>query len=148
RVDQLAAVIRPALAESGSSYAKYHDGEVDQLKERIRQRDQSLRRQLGNLKEQPRVVVNGKLPLSGWNQRTQSGNAEFRQEKGTEGQDLLYLAANNGNTICSWRTSTALEEGTYRFEGKVRTRNIRPGAGNPANGAGLRISGSKVATGL
>jgi len=143
RVDQLAAVMRPALAESSSSLARYHDGEVENLKDRISQRDQSLRRQLAGLKDQPKVV-NGELALSGWNRNTQSGNPEFRQEKGPDGQDLLYLGANNGNTICSWRARATLEEGAYRFEGKVRTNNVKPSGGNPANGAGLRIANNPV----
>jgi spore coat protein CotH len=141
RVDQLAAVIRPVIAETSPSVARYHDSEVENLKERITERDQSLRTQLASVQEQPKIQVNGTLPLSGWTRRTQSGNAEFRQEKSPEGQDLLYLAV-NGNTICSWRSRTMLEEGVYRFEGKVRTKNVK--TGSEPGGAGLRISGKAV----
>jgi hypothetical protein len=147
RVDQLAAVIRPAIAESSSSAARYHDGEVENLKERITQRDESLRRQLASLANQPKLQTNSSLRLSGWSQRIQTGSLAFRQEKTEEGQDTMYLAA-RGNAIGSWRTKIILEEGAYRFEGKVRTKDIRPSSGEPGGGAGLRISGGAVASEL
>jgi hypothetical protein len=147
RVDQLAAVIRPAIAETSSSAARYHDSEVENLKERISQRDESLRRQLASVVKQPRLEVKSALALSGWTRRTQSGAPEFRQEKTAEGQDALYVAA-RGNTIGSWRTKVMLEEGAYRIEGKVRTRDVRPSSGEPNGGAGLRVSGGAVASEL
>src|SRR5262249_16615995 len=94
RVDELAAVIRPVIAESGTSAARYHDRQIQDLKERISQRDDSLQRQLASLTEQPKLEVNSGMRLSGWGRRTQTGSAEFRLEKSSDGQDLLYLAAN------------------------------------------------------
>jgi spore coat protein H len=147
RVDQLAAVLRPAIAEINPSVARYHDSEVDNLKERITQRDESLRRQLARLANQPKLQSSGSLPLSGWNRRTQTGSPEFREEKTAEGQDVLYLGV-KGNSIGSWRTRITLEEGAYRFEGKLRTQEVRPTSGEPGSGAGLRISGGGVAAEL
>src|SRR5260221_7900552 len=57
RVHQLAAVIRPVIADHGGSSARYHDSEVENLKERITQRDQSLQRQLASLKDPPKPGV-------------------------------------------------------------------------------------------
>jgi hypothetical protein len=71
------------------------------------------------------------------------GQPQFRHEKLDNGPDALYLAA-KGNTICSWRTKATLEEGAYRFEGKIRTKEIRASGGEPQSGAGLRISGGGV----
>jgi hypothetical protein len=144
RVEELAAVIRPAIAESSTSSARYHDDQVNDLKERISQRDDSLRRQLARLTQQPKLVGNDTLRLSGWHRSTQQGSPEFRLEKSSEGQDVLYLAA-NGDTICSWRTKSMLEEGAYRFVGKIRTKNVTPSSREPNGGAGLRISGNGVA---
>ena len=144
RVDQLAAVIRPVFAENGSSSARYHDSEVENLKERITQRDESLRRQLAKLSNQPRTEANSALHLTGWGHSSQMGSPQFNQSKDDSGNEVLYLAA-NGNTICSWRTRLALEEGAYRFEGKVRTHNVKSSSGEPTGGAGLRIHGGPVA---
>ena len=140
RVDQLAAVIRPVIAESGSSLARYHDGEVENLKERISLRDASLRRQLASLSSQPRVLPRH---LTGWTRETELGAPDFKQSRDENGNEVLYLGA-KGNAICSWRAKLSLEEGIYRFEGRVRTHNVRPSSGEPNGGAGLRIHGGRV----
>lgn len=143
RVDQLNAVLRPAIAASqGSSAARYHDREVEALKERITERDVSLRQQLASLSTQTNSP--GNEPLLGWVRHTQVGTPDFRQEKTPEGREALYLGA-KGNTIGSWRTRTTLEEGSYRFEGKIKTKDITPTSGEPTAGAGLRVAGSGVA---
>ena len=148
RVDQLAAVIRPAFLENGPSSARYHDSEVENLKERITERDESLRRQLASLVNQPKLESSGSLLLSGWTRKIQVGTPEFRQEKDADGKDLLYLGA-KGNTIGSWRTKlTPLEPGAYRFEGRIRTQDVRANQGEPNGGAGLRISGFQVSSDL
>lgn len=142
RVDQLNAVLRPAIAASeGSSAARYHDREVEALKERISERDASLRQQLATLSIQTNST--GNEPLIDWVRHTQVGNPDFRQEKTPEGQETLYLGA-KGNTIGSWRTRTTLEEGAYRFEGKIKTKDVAPTSGEPTAGAGLRVAGSGV----
>ena len=140
RVDQLNAVIRPVLAERSSSSARYHDGEVESLKQRIRERDASLRRQLASFSK---LEPTGILPLTGWDSRPFMGSPESRKDKGPDGQDVLYLGA-RGNSIGSWRTQLTLQEGVYRFEGKVRTKNVKPSSGEPTGGAGLRVAHSPV----
>jgi spore coat protein H len=144
RVDQLAAVIRPVIAESNPSAARRHDQEVQWLKTRIAQRDESLKRQLGALTIQPKIGPNGTIQLTGWRPRTQSGTPNFRDPQGGETASLLYIGASNGNTTGSWRTRLLLDPGLYRFEGKVRTRDVKPASGETNAGAGLRISGGAV----
>jgi spore coat protein H len=141
RVDQLNAVIRPAIAESDSSAARYHDREVENLKERIIERNQSLRRQLASLSNAPKLDGKGALRSAEWVQRTQAGTPEFKLEKSPEGNNLLYLGV-HGNAICSWRTQVILDEGDYRFEGKVRLNNVKPIESN--GGAGLRVARNPV----
>ena len=140
-------MIRPIFVENSTSSARYHDNQVQELKERISERDDSLRQQLARLAEQPQLDVNAPLHLTGWTRNTQKGTPEFRLEKSQDGHDILYLAAKD-NAICSWRTRTPLDEGTYRFEGRIRTKDVKPSSGEPDAGAGLRITGNKVATEL
>ena len=137
-VDQYAAVMRPAIAESSSSAARYHDGEVENLKERITQRDASLRRQLARLANRAQLDH-----LSGWASHIQIGSPKFDQRKDEQGHDTLYLAA-DANAIGSWRTTLVLEQGLYRFEGMVRTHAVQPSSGEKNGGAGLRVAGSAV----
>ena len=66
RVDELAAVLRPALAEYSSQAARRHDDQVQWFKRRIRERDESLSRQLAALVTQPKFDSTGVLKLVGW----------------------------------------------------------------------------------
>src|SRR5262249_35300854 len=96
-------------------------------------------------REQPKVAMSSSMPLSGWSQRTQIGSPQFRHDQGEDGHDLLYLAA-RGDAICAWRTKITLEEGSYRLEGKVKTKDVRAPSNEPKSGAGLRASGGGPAT--
>lgn len=148
RVDELAAVIRPVVAESNQQAARRHDQEVQWLKQRIRQRDESLRRQLTAWANLSRVHTNGAVRLAGWRPRIQTGAPELRELPGEESDTLLYIRAAGGNTIASWRTRAVLEQGEYRFEGMVRTQDVKTRPGETGGGAGLRVSGRAIPQGL
>jgi spore coat protein H len=148
RVDDLAAVIRPVIVASDPQAARRHDQAVQWLKSRIARRDESLRQQLGALATRPAFDSNGTMRLTGWTPgKTQSGNAAHRQEQGPDGVSLLYITAASANTVASWRTRVVLDPGNYRFEGRIRTREVRIGSGEPA-GARLRISRGTAPSGL
>lgn len=146
RVDELAAVIDPVIAESGPGAARRHDREIAWLKQRLVERDESLRRQLAALTPTPETGATGATRLRGWRPRPQSGVPVLREQPGPNGKPVLYIGAANGNTTASWRTRLALEPGTYRFEGMIRTREVEPGSAN--GGAELRISRGPVPNGL
>jgi hypothetical protein len=86
---------------------------------------------------------NSSMRLTGWARDAETGSPEFSQRKDENGNDVLYLAV-RGNTICSWRTKVTLEEGLYRFEGRVKAHNVQASSGEPNSGAGLRIHGGRV----
>lgn len=145
RVDEVAATIRPAIAESDPQDARRHDQEVRWLKARITQRDESLRRQLSALAAMPKFDANGALRLTGWKPRAQTGAPAFQEPQAQAGDAFLYIGAWSGNPTGSWRTKFLLEPGTYRFEAKVRTKDVKPRAGEAGAGAGLRVSGGAMA---
>ncbi len=146
RVDRLAAVLRPAIAESDPQAARDHEQQVAALKSRIVQRDQSLRRQLAAAAGAPKLSANGVLRPLGWAPRAQSGTLSFAEEPNPGGGSLLRVNIAEDGAVGSWRTRVALEPGTYRFEGKIRTKEVKPEGGQ--GGAGLRISGGGIAPGL
>ena len=76
-----------------------------------------------------------------WYTQTQRGVPSFRQDGGTDGKAFLYITATGSDTIASWRSTMDLEPGTYRFEGKIRTKSVQPISGDSTAGADLRISG-------
>jgi len=131
RVDQLTAVINPAIAEYSPSAARRHEVAVESLKRRILMRDESLSRQLSSTTTAPTFASDGTLKLNGWRRSVHSGEPEFRQEKSGEGT-LLCISATNGAVSASWRTRVLLDEGSYRFEGRIRTTGVKA---DPAQGA-------------
>jgi spore coat protein H len=139
RVDELAAVINPAIAEYSPNAARRHEAAVENLKRRILMRDESLSRQLSSTSTEPTFASDGTLKLNGWRRSIRSGQPEFRQEKSGDGRagPLLYISARNGTVSASWRTRVLLDEGTYRFEGKIRTSEVKSESGE---GARIRIS--------
>jgi len=141
RVDELAAVINPAIAQYSSQGARRHEMEVENLKRRIAMRDESLSRQLSISTAEPRFASDGMMKLTGWRRSVRAGEPAFREEKASEGKDseLLYIGAPNGSVSASWRTRVMLQEGTYRFEGRIKTTDLKSDAEGGA-GARLRIS--------
>lgn len=148
RVDELAARIRPVIAESSPDAAARHDTNVERLKGRISQRAESLRSQLGSVLSAPRFEPGKAMRLTGWRPRMGSGAADFRQQISPERSTLLNVSASNGYSVGSWRTRLLLEEGKYQFSGRIRTSGVKPIAGEANTGAELRISSGPIPPGL
>jgi hypothetical protein len=148
RVDSLAEVIRPVLADSGPQEVRSFDQEVRWLKRRITQRDESLAIQLQGLATPLEFDTNGIMALSGWRRVQHMGEADLRHEKTREGKSLLSIGPVRGDTKASWRTKVLLDGGIYRLEGRVRTQDVRSGEGEAAGGAAFRISGASARQGV
>ena len=141
RIDELAAVINPVIAEYSPERARRHEIEVENFKRRITMRDESLSRQLLGTVAESAFDSNGAMALKGWKKSTRTGEPAFREAKAPDGTNaaLLYIGAPNGSVSASWRTSVKLDEGSYRFEGKIKTTSLKSDAEGGA-GARLRIS--------
>jgi spore coat protein CotH len=142
RVDELSAVVRSAMTESGAELAVgNYQRKVDSLKAHIAQRSNSLARQLAEASKprDPRLLE--PVHLTGWVTRVQEGQPEF--DKGTEASRprLLHISAPHRKIAGSWRTNLELEPGRYRFEGEIRVQGVKSGV--QGAGAGLRISGGR-----
>jgi spore coat protein H len=118
------------------------------LKKRIEARGESLKSQLATIiAPQPLNAASAATKLIGWQSRVKAGQPGFRPQSHQEGVGILYITA-SGNSVGSWRTSVVLDPGRYRFEGKIRTKDVKPGSGGAINGALLRISGGAVSQGI
>jgi hypothetical protein len=109
------------------------------------QRDESLRRQISMAANPQKLATNGPAQLTGWQPRTMAGAPVVRESEAPDGKPALYIGSGNGNTIGSWRTRALLEAGTYRFAGRIQTKNVKSEGGDDRAGAGLRTSGGAVA---
>jgi spore coat protein CotH len=148
RVTQIAAAIRPVIAESDPQAANYHDEQVAYLKNRVAQRGESLKRQLGMLTMAQSFNSSGKMRLTGWKPQVQTGSPSFRQQRGPNGPLIIAINTADNSAIASWRATAALDPGKYKFEGKLRTIDVKPAGGQANAGGSLRISGGAVANGL
>lgn len=148
RVDEANAVIRPVLAESYPHAIAYHDQEVRRLKSRITRRGEYLNQQLSTPENPTQLVTGGSLALTDWKPSVQNGSPNMRLQRDPDGGSLLYIGATRGGVMASWRTRVTLEEGTYQFLGKIRTKDIRVGSGDYRAGGELRISRGTIPQGL
>jgi hypothetical protein len=57
-----------------------------------------------------------------------------------DGRKCLHLRS-EGGTTASWRRSLELENGSYRFEARIRTRGVKAAEDDSGKGVGVRISG-------
>lgn len=50
----------------------------------------------------------------------------------------------NASGVGSWRANASLEAGSYRLEGRVKTKGVVPDPGDARAGAGLRVSARRL----
>ena len=146
RMNAVQARIRPVLAAISAEAARNHDGAVNNLRNQIVQRAASVARQI-NLPEPKPVQFDGsgRALLSAW--RVHDPLARGTLDKAPDGarpQTLHIRAGSAGPCTAAWRTRILLEAGRYRFEGEVRTAGVVPLKDQKGEGAGLRISGSRI----
>jgi hypothetical protein len=101
RVDELAAQIRPVIAESDPQMAVYHDRQVEWLKQRIVQRGESLRQQLGEPPKALRFDASRVVRLTDWKAKADEGNPVLAQGADQGGKAGLHISAANGKSAAS-----------------------------------------------
>ena len=139
RVNQLAAEIRPLLAERNSSAGQFHDDLVADFCERIAQRVTSVQRPNGDPK--PGIKVRRQWNSeTGWLElQSRFRSASLTRKPEADGKLALRISAEQGSSVGSWRTKVFLENGRYRLEGKVKTRDVLIDPGDRRGGAGFRV---------
>ncbi len=145
RVKQLAARIRPLLAERGAPEARFHDQHVAKFCERIAQRAEYVQNQLAMPSPEVRFDATGTVKLTGWKFKADFGKPGFAQNASIDGRTALRISAEQGSSVGSWRTKVLLESGRYRLEGKVKTQGVLVDPGDRRGGAGFR-AGSRRQT--
>jgi hypothetical protein len=138
RVDQVVAGLRPASTDTEFAGVM---GAALQIKERIAQRQISLKRQLSEPERALLVFTNGIGLLGEWVKMDESGSAEMEQVQATDHTPALHIMARSPSGA-SWRTQVLLGRGRYRFEGSVKVAGVNPLPYGKYQGAGLRVAGS------
>ena len=148
------ARLRPVFATMGEEVVKRQDERTADLIGRLTARAENLREQ--SVKPEPEPLAFGEggvAALEEWEPKVESGDPAMDRGPLPHGKGEGYsIVAGGEETIASWRVSVLLEAGDYSLKGRLRTKDVKPIAGDDKVGAGLRISGegrenSRVGTG-
>lgn len=142
RVHELARKIQPTLAAYGPELVREHRMFVDDLSNRIMERDRSLTQQLGSPPTEIEFNADGVAHAGDWRPRIVNrgpGEISFERTQADAGT-MLKIRARRGGGTGSWRSQVVLAPGRYRFEGRAMTR----GLGNTGAGVTLRVSGART----
>ncbi len=144
RVHQLSRRVQPHLLPNLMALAN-QDRASAWFIERIEQRMESVRKQLRESLQEPvtplRFGTDGTALLPKWQQSTESGNPAFQRRRSSEAE-TLRISTDQGYVLGSWRTRVLLDEGTYRFSGRVKTDRLSTN-NVPRGGVTLRVSGER-----
>jgi hypothetical protein len=138
RVDQVVALLRPALTEA--EFASVRD-EAIRVKQRIAQRQISLKQQLSTPQRALLAFTNGIGRLDGWVKVDESVPGQLDRGQASDHTAALHIVARS-QSGASWRTEALLTRGGYRFEGLARVAGVKPLPYGKYQGAGLRVAGS------
>jgi hypothetical protein len=138
RVDQVVASLRPAITDA--EFAGVRD-EAAIVKERIAQRQISLKLQLSEPERALLMFTNGIAPLKEWVKAGESETVRMDQVEDSNHMLSLHIAARS-ESGASWRTHALLSRGRYKFEGQAKVAGVKPLPYGKYQGAGLRVAGS------
>jgi hypothetical protein len=145
RVNELAVRLQPVFGTNRID-GRRHERAVSLLLERIVRRERSLREQLAAANTPLPFGPDGWASLTQWDSKTDYGNPSFNRAHLPA--DTLQITASGSQSYSygSWRTSVLLDAGQYRFEGRVKTKDLVLRGGVTRGGVTLRVSGERQAT--
>jgi hypothetical protein len=135
--------LRPVFEGLGPDAAPQHAQRARDTVSRIHARVQSLRRLAAEPEPTPLAFdAAGQGRPEGWYTQTQDGQPRLEAVAPTGEPSQLWIAAEQGRAIASWRAKVRLDPGHYVLRGRARGEGIRALSEGPGTGAGLRISGA------
>lgn len=142
RVMEIAAKIKPIIAEKGSGAANDHDMKVQEFCKALARRCQSLDEQLANPIEPLRLAADGTAKLVSWESKSVFGKPSMEKVE-IDGTPTLHLGTQSGSSIGTWKTRVWLDSGRYKVETRVKAKKIVADPGDNRPGTGLSANGSK-----
>lgn len=143
RVTEIASKVSPTLKKKDQSAAREQEKAVADFCAAIARRARSIDEQLAT-PIQPASFASGAATLTRWESKAAFGHPAM-DKAAADGKQALHLTTSAGSSIGSWRSKIWLEEGRYRVEGRVKTRELVPDVGDTRGGAGLRLGNSRPA---
>ena len=146
RVDKAVATLKSAAHDANE--AKQFEDYGREMIRRITARYQVVSNQLALPEAQlVQFDASGVARLTGWRPMKRTGEA-VQDETKSDGRSVLHIKTAGEGAVASWRLNVSLPVGKYRFTGEARAERVVGASGDPDAGAGLRVSGVKLANKL
>lgn len=143
RVESAVAKLKTAAHDTNE--VKQFEDYGREMNRRIAARYLFVSNQLALPEPQPlRFDAAGVAELTDWRPLKRSGDGVLEQTQ-SEGRKTLHIKSASEGIVGSWRLRVSLPAGKFRFTGEARAEKIVGDSNDAAAGAGLRISGGKLA---
>ncbi|MCX7872361.1 MAG: CotH kinase family protein [Verrucomicrobiae bacterium] len=144
RIDNMVTRLKPKIEEFDKNFAREFENRSRDLKNRIVNRANSIKRQLAAINPQPTKTQEALRKPENWRSIAEdSASAIFETQKKNDGGHILYIKAKS-KTAASWRNVVNLPPGKYIFEIHAKCSNLEAYEDIRGDGAGIRISASQV----
>jgi spore coat protein H len=144
QVDQILSTLRTSATSSELGALQT---EATALKQRIQARAANLAEQLSKPEMQVAKLINGAFHPTQWSPVDPPTGGKLDEQPAPDRTPALHIAA-GPTTSASWRSACKLPAGHYRFEGRLLLHGIKALPFGRAQGAGLRVNGTKLSHGL
>lgn len=138
KIDAAHARLRPVLASINEDRARQFDGRVQDFKNRVAGRAQAIKSQFPP--EPIAFNAEGWSLIEDWAPKPQ-GDAKLELKESDGKQVLSFTPGPSNQTQASFRSKVRLARDRYRFDAKVKTRDVVAAPEEKGFGAGLRLSG-------
>jgi spore coat protein H len=135
RIDDLNARLEPVLEKEGMLARQQSSVKWYRLLILARERDVDA--QLAGVNDVLHLERNAKSSIPNWIPAPDVGGVAM--DKTSDGLPALHLKVTEATDVASWNSTLWLEEGRYRLQARMRTRDIRPQDNSTNTGAGLRV---------
>ncbi len=144
RVLEIAAKLKPVIAENGPDAVREHEAKVQAFCKALARRCLSLDEQLANPIEPLKLAADGTAKLVSWEPKAVFGKPSM-EKVDLDGKPTLHLGTKSGSSIGAWKSRVWLDSGRYKVEGRVKAKKIIADVGDSRPGTGFSANGSKAA---
>lgn len=143
-IDAVSKRLQPVLEAMNKDQARGFLGNMQGVKERVKQRHASIQRILKQHVEPVAAKFNdkGELALTDWKEAKETADAVHEQQDVAGKKALVLKTGPSKSCVASWRREILLPRGKYEFQALVKTVGVQPGPdAQKGSGAGLRLGG-------
>lgn len=145
-IDDVVVRLKPVLEAMNKDQARSYLGNIQGVKNQLKQRYISVQKSLKLYVELPPSKVNakGELLVTDWTEVKETDDAVHAIQKLPDNKNALVLKTGpSKRCVASWRRTIVLPQGKYELQALIKTVGVvaNPDTNQKVSGAGLRVSG-------